>query len=234
MRKSYVLLVVLVSLLLVGCSPSYLFDDSQTVLEVTLKRTSADQKVPANIKVRIWKTDATDTVIYSIFRDIPVEPGVSTYTFAEELPAKSAYRVTAIYGNHEGFFEVGERMVNAPREQISTATVNLAPINVTLHAPDKVYSGGSLSQFSVGLPGEHENKLDYGIVIGPAPWADNGTGSELYLDLESAHLPEVDEAQTLYYQMVVVAKEGTYIGDRPTAYFPDLNGRALPRITIHP
>lgn len=80
MRKSYVLLVVLVSLLLVGCSPSYLFDDSQTVLEVTLKRTSADQTVPANIKVRIWKTDATDTVIYSVFRDIPVEPGVSTYT----------------------------------------------------------------------------------------------------------------------------------------------------------
>ena len=97
-----------------------------------------------------------------------------------------------------------------------------------------MYSGGSLGQFTVALPEEYSHLLEYGIMIGSTPWTENGNGDILYLDLDEAYLPEVTEAQTLYYQMVVVAKKGTFTGERPTAYFPDLNEQALPHIAIHP
>lgn len=236
MPKHRLLLTVLTALLLVGClgPAGYHFDDSPTVLEITLKRTSADNTDPTNAKVQIWKANPDGKTIYSLFREVPIESGVSTYTLTEEVPAKSAYRITAMYANHEGFFEFGERMINAPRQKITTVTVNLAPIDVSVHAPDKLYSGGSLGQFSVELPDEHEHQLSYGILIGSESWSENGQGGDVHLDLENTYLPNVDEAQKMYYQMVVFANDETYIGERPTAYYPDLNSHALPYVWIYP
>jgi hypothetical protein len=235
MRKGYILIAVVASLLLTGCfgPAGYHFDDSPTMLDITLKRTPNGDTIPTNAKVRIWKTNPEGQIVYSLHRNVTIDPDSQIAKLAVEVPAKSAYRVAAMHAS-QGVFEIGERMINAPREQMTAVTISLTPIDVTINAPDKVYSGGSLGQFAVALPEEYSHLLEYGIMIGSTPWTENGKGDTLHLDLDEAYLSEVTEAQTLYYQMVVVAKKGTFTGERPTAYFPDLNEQALPHITIYP
>lgn len=245
MRKRYILILSLVSLLLTGClggtSTNYIYDGSPTTLEVVIKRDApqvaamsamSDEEEPSKVQVRIWRTNDEGQVIYSVYREIPIYPTKTTYTLNEELPAQPGYKITAMYANHGGFFEIAEQEINAPAERVTTANIALVPLRPVVHVPDIMYSGGSLEQIWVEFPKEYDHLLDYMMGL------DFSLPVKLFYDsafLKDGYLPEVKEPAKMYYQVIVFAKDGTYKGDRPMGHFLESsNGENLPYITVIP
>lgn len=249
MRKHYMLIVslVLVSLLLTGClggtNTKYVYDGSPTALEVVIKRDAvgpmalsalSDEPEPSVAHVRIWRINNKGQIIYSVRREVPIDPTKATYTLAEELPAQPGYNISAMHADRDGFFEIAEQTINAPADIVTTANIALTPLQFTTHAPEEMYSGGYLGQFWIEFPEEYDHLLDYGILLGLSPWTENGVGGTTFFertDMHNFYLPEVHDIQTMYYQMVVFAKEGTYRGkqiERPTGFFPSVSPNTEP------
>lgn len=248
-NKWLIIVLVLTPLLFTGCFGSrsqtdYAYDGTPTSLKVVLKRNAVQSKSLTAyvnpyeddyINVRIWKTDGNGRVIYSVVREVLLEDLETDYTLAETVPADQGYNVTAIYADRKGTFEVGQTKVNAPAKTLTTASVQIAPLNYTLHKPDVAYSGGDMNQFWVEFPESLESALYYTVYLGMSPWDGNGGGTWYTSKVTNKPLPEITEPKKLYYQVRTFAEDGYYRYIRPYVYYPDIEqGKELPYIWFYP
>ncbi len=247
--------VVLITLLLSGCVfgvKENVYDGTPAALNVTLKRNTINamsvmsepvNEEPKHVNVRIWKTDESGTLIYSVVKQAlleSVEAETEGYILSEIVPADKGYKVTALYVERE-MFEIDETTVNVPADKVTTVNLALKDLSYLLDVPEKVYSGGSTEQFKL-LPSEFEDVLRYQVYLALAPWNGNGNNRVPYLEWlawsttswEGANrfFPEVSEPTKLYYQFSITYNAQVY---NPFAYFPNLaSGEELPYIWLLP
>jgi len=251
MRKRYILILSLVSLLLTGClggtSTNYIYDGSPTALEVVIRRDtvgpmslSATDQSKQFVRVKLWMDNDAGETIYQSSETIPLgEITADGYTLAREVPANKGYSVVAVYSDNRGYFEVAQQLqINAPAEKVTTASVNMVPVEYEIVIPDKMYSGGTMNQFKIVFPAEYKHLFDYGIYFRSWPWAVNGEPS-----LGSYSRPEapintyqVDGPLEVYYQFVINLNR-EYVSNVPAlrAYMPNLDyEKDLPVFWVYP
>lgn len=256
-RKVFALTIIV--LLLSGCTLSVqkpVFDGSPTALNITITRDTVNALAATTntdeqdyINVRIWKTDSDGTMIYSVARQVPLEPVLKTgsYTLSEVVPSNKQYKVAAIYAK-DGVLETSEAIVNAPADHVTNVTLNLKPFEYTLYVPDAVYSGGSSKQFKIEFNELRDlgDDITYTFYLATAPWTKNGYNQLPYLQIPEGgsawrmittkaiyySFPEVYEPAKLYYQYEISCRVGN---GWVTAYYPDLEQTdELPYIWIYP
>ena len=264
MRKRYILILSLVSLLLTGClggtSTSYVYDGSPTALEVVIKRDavgpmalSALSDEPEQFaRVRIWKENSRGDVIYDIDRKIPIEEITSSgegCSLSEEVPADKDYNIAVVYEG-SGTLEVGRSIANTPAGMLTTTTITLAPLEFTFCKPDEIFGGGSSSQFYVDFS-DPECGFRYTVHFATLPWTENfkndyrdltpPPGVEEYwawrgstTNAYSDPFPNVTEPFEVYYQLAITSIPA-YSGYRPIVAYPDLSkGEELYKIILRP
>lgn len=258
-------ILILMSLALTGCSsgvispipdnpippdPDDVFDGSETHLIIEFERQAPKPKTFAEVPkegltsyIRISRTEGFHEV-YSVLREVPVDPNKRTYSLEHVLPAEQGYKIGAILINENNeFLEFGiETSIDAPANAITTHQTQLIKPEYTLEMPEKMYSGGSLGQISIKTPSHYEGYAYVNLFLGLEPWDRNGLGEPNGWRIPGGsngggRLPEVTKPTKLYYQVRVEAANRMFPDDRswPYAYHPDLaKGQELDFIWIYP
>lgn len=259
MRKRYLIILMLMSLLLVGClggsssSDHHMYDGSPTNLEIVLKRdaigVASMTETSKKVKVRIWKENKLGEVIYGVTKEVPINEITSSgVTLAHEVPADKGYNVLAFYSDDEGYFEASQELaINAPAETMTTASIELVPIQYEIVVPDKMYHGGTMNQFKIIFPPEYEHLFSYGIYFYSIPWETNGWLFEVNGGMSSRwnystptaplSVSAMHEPRIYYYQFKIVPE--AYNNERwhyfPHIFIPNLEtGAELPTFTVYP
>ena len=121
---------------------------------------------------------------------------------------------------------------------VTTANIELVPVEYEIVVPGKMYSGGTMNQFKIVFPEEYEHLFDYGIYYSFTPWEVNGDvykTSYSRPDLPKS-APQVSEPTELWYQLVI-HPNSNYVSGVPAlrAYIPNLDyEKELPTYWVYP
>jgi hypothetical protein len=243
--------LILVSLLLTGClgrtSTKYVYDGSPTALEVVIKRDavgpmslSATEQSKQFVRVKLWMDNDAGETIYQSSETIPLsEITADGYKLAREVPANKGYSVVAVYSDNRGYFEVAQQLqINAPAEKVTTASVNMVPVEYEIVIPDKMYSGGTMNQFKIVFPEEYVHLFSHAIRFSYAPWEVNGDPyrTEYSSPRLPKNAPKVEQPEKYYYQLVIDMNR-EYVTNVPAlrAYMPNLDyEKDLPVFWVYP